>query len=178
MADDAVSLGVEMLPVDEPVAPDDAVAAASAAALDAPLPQQIAAGPEPFGLSWDFDYSVGRFRQQGASPAETHGFGSLAQWCLMTIHTARYAYPVFGDTFGWDEPEEPLGRTDVAELSGDWAQRLREALLVHDRVSSVDIATDWDPVNGVLTVTKLDVVTDEAETLSLDGVQLQPITME
>lgn len=164
------------LPDDVKISPEDDLAASIARQLD--VPAQAVALPEdqtiPFGRSWEFDFEQGRFVRAGASPIETRGFGALIQWCYMAIHTARLAHKrVFSSQFGMDVPDEPLGEFPEGEILADWQRSLAEALLVHDRISSVEnLSLDWDPVEGVLTIESLDVVTDESDQLSLGGVQI------
>lgn len=129
--------------------------------------------PLPFGKTWQFDWEARRFIWRGSSPAETTGFGALAEWCLMAIHSTRYAHAVFDDEFGMENPSAPIGEFAVGEILADWQQHLIEALLVHDRITSVEnIDLTWDPSVGLLYVNNFDVVTDEQQRVSVGGVSV------
>lgn len=166
-----------LLPAEDPQStPDDQVAAAVAGALAAPASQTPVTPdpPVPFGRSWQFDFEQGRFIREGGSPAPTSGlFGGLVQWCLMAIHSARYAHPVFSDAFGMENPDDLIGEFADGEALADWQRHLVEALLVHERITSVEnFDLDWDPSTGILTINSFDVVTDEDQRVSISDVTL------
>lgn len=165
-----------LLPADDPqTTPDEQVAAAIAGALAVPSSQTPVAppAPQPLGRSWRFDFEVGQFVRAGASPANTTGFGALEQWCLMAIKSARYAHAVFSDEFGMEDPDSTMGHFAEGEILIDWQQHLIEALMVHDRITSVEnFDLSWDAASGVLTINNFDVVTDEDQTVSISDVTL------
>lgn len=167
--------GFELLPADDDDIPADLAldaAATSAIAVDDPAAPLDEEQPEPFGMSWEFDYERGRFKRAGAAPAEVRGLDALKQRCLMALHTARFAHPVFTDAFGMEDPEDLIGEVHVEDRIGDYERRVREALLALDeRISDVtDFSASYDPTVGVLTIDKFSVITDEDEQLSLAGV--------
>lgn len=165
-----------LLPADDPQSsPDQDLAAAVAGALA--LPVQTTAvdddPPRPFGRTWRFDWECGQFVRAGQSPAETAGFGALEEWCLMAVHTARFAHALFSDEFGMERPESVIGEFAVGETLADWERHLTEALMVHDRVSSIEnVQLRWDPRAGVLYVDRFDVVTDEDQRVSMSDIAL------
>lgn len=172
MASDASDLGFELLPADDegvPPAADLDAAAASAVAADAPV---VSAPPEPFGRTPLFDFEEGRYVRAGGSPVWVTGLRALEQWCLMAIHTARYAHPVFSARFGMDRPESPIGVVDVQEEMSDWGERLRDALLVHDRIVSVENYSAFFDAPSQVVYFSFDVVTDEEERLAFTAVPL------
>lgn len=166
-----------LLPAEDPQAtPDQQVAAAVAGALATPLSLQTVTPPppQPFGRSWRFDWETGQFVHAGQSPAPTSGLGAVQEWCLMALHVARYESPVFSDAFGIEDPDSPLGEFAVGEILSDWQRHIVEALLVHERITSVEnFSLDWDPTVGVLTINNFDVVTDENQRFSVSDVTLQ-----
>jgi hypothetical protein len=151
----------------------DAAAAGALASQDAVVPVD----PEPvqpFGSSWLFDWANGQFVRVGQSPMPVSEVNALAEWAQMAIRTGRYAHPVFSDEFGVDEPDSVVGEFARGEALADWQRELVEALMVHDRVTSVENVTlDWDPTTGILTVLSLDIVTDEDTTVTVSDVTLQ-----
>jgi hypothetical protein len=171
---DAIGLGVELLPADDDaVSPADALKAAAASAVDEPTGEVVPEPPQPLGMSWAFDWDRGRFIRQGNAPAEVRGLDALREWCLMTVNSARFAHTVFSDEFGVDRPDDLIGELDVDEMVSDFEERIREALLVHDRIAGVeDFEADWDPETGILTISEFDVLTDDDMPLDLSGVQL------
>jgi hypothetical protein len=164
MSPDAVDLGLELLPAeDDPVTADEELGTAEESALDDVPPD--AGGPDaplPIGMTWEFDFATGHFARRGGTPVPVHGVDGIRQWCLMTIHSARYAHAVFSDEFGMEEPEDPIGETWNSELLADYRDRLTEALLIHDRISAVaDFEAFFDPLEGVLEIDSFDVVLDD-----------------
>lgn len=163
---DAESLGIELLPADDvTIEPEDDLAAAEATALDDVPPE--AGGedaPMPLGMTWEFDFNGDPpgFVRRGEAPAEVSGSDSVRQWCLMAIHTARYAHDAFSDDFGMEEPEDPIGETWNSDLLADFRDRMTEALLVHDRIVAVaNFEAYFNPQEGVLEIDGFDVVLDD-----------------
>lgn len=171
--------GLELLPADdEGLAPEEDLAAAVASALEDLPAEAVEAAPEPFGRSWLWDRDAGRFVRDGSSPKEVRGRDALAQWCDAASHTALGAHPIFDAEFGMDEPEDIIGQAaDVDERASDWAERLRDALMHHDRITSVEnVNVVYDQDAGIVYVRTLDVFTDEEE--STAPLQLGGFTIE
>lgn len=110
----------------------------------------------------------------GAAPAMVEGHEALAQWVMMTIHSARFAHAVFTDGFGMELPDSILGEVaDIAEKVSDWGQRLREAVLRHDRVTGLEnFSATYDEDNGIVYVNNFEVVTDEGDRLSFGPLEV------
>jgi hypothetical protein len=173
MADE---LGFALLPADdEGLSPAQARAAAVAGALAEPedVVPQAEDAPVPLGRTWVFDFAEGRFVYSGGAPAPTSGAGAVQQWVLMAMHSARLAHKVFSDNFGMEDVDRPIGELTDAEIVADYEQHLREAVLVHERVTALDKFTaSIDRVGGVLNVEYLEIVTDEQEVLSMGDITL------
>lgn len=150
---------------DQITAEDDLEAAAQSALLDgeqAVDPEDE--GPIPFGRTWAFDYERQRFVRHGLAPAEVRGADALAQWCLMALHAARYAHPVFSEDFGTERPDDLIGEAQPVELLADFEDRMRDALLVHDRIAEVaDLKATYDPASDVVAISDFTVITDEGD---------------
>lgn len=164
-----------LLPADDAeVTPEEDVAAAVASALNAQAPEELApVGTEPYGRSWAFDFARGRFVRDGNAPRVTTGLDTLRLWCLTALVSARYAHGVFTPEFGMEEPEGTIGVAgNLREVASDYGAHLQDALLVHDRVASVD-EYEWafDAAAGALIVSFI-VVTDEDETLAFNGLSV------
>lgn len=174
MAED--DLGLELLPSDdEGLSPADELTAAIAGAIAEPnaIVPQAEDAPTPFGRTWVFDFEEGRFVRSGSSPAPTAGFGAVQQWVLMAMHSARYAHSVFSDNFGMEQPEQGIGEMIGAEVISDFEQHLREAVLVHERITALDkFKASIDPTTGDLTISYFEVVTDEDEVISFSDITL------
>lgn len=172
----ADDLGFELLPPsDDLLTPEDDLNAAAASALEDPNAPIPVAGnvPEPLGVSWLFDFEAGRFVRQGGAPARVTDVESLKQWCLAALNSARYAHAIFSDEFGMEHPVDDLGAAVATEVVTDFATRIRDALLVHDRISDVtDIISSFDPLSGIVFVSFV-VVTDEELTVAIDDLQIQ-----
>lgn len=172
----ADDLDFELLPSDdEGLSPAEELQAAIAGAVAEPgavIPQAEEA-PRPLGRTWVFDFEAGRFVRSGGSPAPTSGFGAVQQWVLMAAHTARYAHKVFSDEFGMERPEEGVGELSGTEIVSDYEQHLREAVLVHDRITALDkFVAAVDPLSGDLIITYFEIVTDEEEVISFSNITL------
>lgn len=170
----APDLEFELLPADdEGLAPDEARGAAVAGAVGEAVAPEAEPPPVPFGRSWTFDFTAGRFVRAGSSPVPATGFAALEQWVLMVAHTARYAHRVFSDEFGMEHPEAGIGELEVAAMISDYEQHLREAILVHDRVTGLEnFKASYDSTEGVLTIESFDVVTDEEDVVPVTDVTL------
>lgn len=176
---DARDGGFELLPIDDPEVPaEDALNAAMADALgdDTGLAAVETAGPEPFGSTWAFDWEQGRYKRHGGRPVRVTGLAALREWCMMAVNSTRFAHVVFTDRFGIDDPLEGIG-TGLGEdddLPADYEEKIRNALLIHDRIVDVtDFDIEWNPVEGVLYIHYFRVVTDEADELPFSDIQLR-----
>jgi hypothetical protein len=173
MAD--VALNYSLVPPDDAeIAPGDDIDAAEASALGDPYADEATPAPEPFGLTWVFDFEAGQFVRQGAAPAEAStDEASLEQWCLMVLYSARFAHAVFDDDIGIEYPTDPLGELGSREWLGDYAERMREALMQHERIADVtNFQGDFEQATGVLRISGFDVMTDEGETVSVGAVAM------
>lgn len=162
-----------MLPEDEGISADDDVAAAVASVLESvvPLPGEA---PEAYGMTWDLDFVNGRMRRQGQEPAKVRGIASSFVWAEMALRTARYAHSAFSDDFGMEHPENILGHVDVGERVGDYEQRMREALIVHDRyVDVVEFDADYSPDSGTLTIHRFVIVTDDQQRVPFGPLRIE-----
>jgi hypothetical protein len=169
--------GFSLIPADDDQStPADDLAAAAAGAVA--IPDQITPAPQtlllPFGNSWRFDWATGQFIRIGQGPETTANFDSLGEWCQMAIHVARYSSPLLSDTFGMEEPDDIIGEFGEGEALTDWQSALIEALMVHDRIASIEnIELDWDPSTGILTIQTMDIITDTDETVQVSDITLQ-----
>lgn len=173
-APEAAEVDYPLLPTDDEVIPaDEDVASAVAAALQEPAP---VAGepPEAYGSTWQLDFLTNRFRRHGDAPIRISGIAGLGVWCEMAIRTARFAHSVFSDDFGMDRPEDIIGHVDIGELVGDYEARIREALLVHDRIVDVTgFDADYSADTGVLTIRTFEIVTDDQRRVPVGPLRLE-----
>lgn len=162
------------LPVEE-LGPDPDVAAAEASALEDPRDVPVTEDPPvPFGRSWLFDWSAGRFVRQGRSPTPVSGTMALREWLITASRSAWNAHAVFSKNFGTERPESALGRVGSEALleAGDWAARLREAWLVHDRIVAVE-GLDVRMIDDTIWLGPFTVVTDENEEIPIEPFPLE-----
>lgn len=166
--------------------PDEDLDAAAASALEAwPTPAE-GRQPVPFGKTPLFDFEKGRFVKRGGlegtdspgAPVFVSGVDALKQWCLMAIYSARFAHPVFTGAFGMEIPESVIGEaTGIPVAIADWGARMQEALLVHDRIVSVeDYEGVWDAEEGIIT-TSFTVITDQSDRLIFGPLDIQPLNL-
>lgn len=164
-----------MLPADDEISPAADVDAAEASAIAAADPiLEAAEPPEPFGRTPLFDFERGRMVRAGIEPVWVSGRDAVKVWCLMALYSARYAHAVFTDAFGMDDPEGPIGlAADAREAGSDWVEHAREALLVHDRISAVEIAARYVPADQTMYIDRLEVITDEDESLDFGSLSVR-----
>jgi hypothetical protein len=180
MAADANDLGFELLPADdEGSAPADDLAAAAASALEDPGAPVLSSEPpaDPSGYTWPFDFEQGRFVRYGQSPARVTGVEAIKQRCLMAVYSARYAHPIFSDEFGVEQPQRGIGSVgpEAREAADDWRAALRDALLVFDDVTDVQVTPSYDPIEGVIILSDLVVTTNEEVELSFSDIRITPL---
>lgn len=172
MDDPAFSL----VPFDNEVTPEDDLNAAEASVLEDTFASTVPRDPPiPFGLTWAFDYDKGRFVRSAGSPAQVSGASALVEYIQTSMRTAAGAHPIFPPNFGIQRPEDFLGAADPTEALADFQERLKTALLAHDRIEDVrDFEADIDLGQGVITVTNLLIITDQAEVLPLAPFNIEP----
>lgn len=157
-------LGFSLIPpAEDPITPEDALAAAAAASLAGAETVPTAVDPPiPLGNSWVFDFDAGRYVRQGGAPVPCSELDTLAQWCMTAVHTARGASALFSDEFGMDGPQR-VG--DAGAAARETAAELRiaviDALMVHDRIVDVSADATYDAVVGAIIFSNLVVTTDE-----------------
>lgn len=96
-------------------------------------------GQLPFGKTWAFDFSTGRFITKGGSNqiAEVEERDAFAQWVMATLHTERLTCFALSDQAGVEFEEivrSSGGQTYAAALL---RQNIEEALAVHDRYAGI-----------------------------------------
>lgn len=153
------------------------------AAVDAAVENVLAGGvpaaadpdpPVPIGKTWKFDFETGQFVRNNKSAVAVYGVLSLAVWAEMAIRTPRYGYAVFDDDFGMEHPEDPIGLVDPEIEISDYEGRMRNAVIIHDRISEVQVVDgEYDPSTGILTAGTLGIVTDEEEHVALTALALR-----
>jgi hypothetical protein len=158
-----------LVPLEEGADPEAVLDAAEASVLDDPFAAtETDDPPVPFGRSWAFDYDNGRFFRSAGAPAETRGVSTLVEWINATMRTAAGAHPIFPPEIGIERPEDFLGAADPTEALSDFEDRLRTALLAHDRIQDVrEFEADIDFSKGIITVTNLLIVTDQEDVVPI-----------
>jgi hypothetical protein len=127
-------LGFTLLPPDPGIiSPDLALEAALAPVVDL-QPPPVA----PLGRGWAFDFTINEFLLHGSAPAEVYDTDNLRMWIEKTLRTARYTYPIFSEDYGMADPFAMIGQPFSADLIGDYEEQVLQALLVHDRIVSVE----------------------------------------
>lgn len=126
-------LGFDLLPPDSgTVSPDLALDAALAPVVDFQPP-----AVEPLGRGWNFDFMTGQFVRAGGSPAIAYEEDNLRVWIEKTCRTAKYAHPIYSDSYGMEDPFVLIGQPAQSQWIGEYQQQIVDALLVHDRIQEV-----------------------------------------
>jgi hypothetical protein len=165
-----IETGLELIPVavGEVIDADAQLDAAEASLLDDPLATTTTQDPVvPFGRTAPFDYATGRFVRlgDGAIPWVS-GRDALREWIYASLQTGRGGCPLYDNEVGFERPNDFLGTVDPAEQMGTFEERLRDCVLVHERIEDIDdYEADHDPSTGVISLIDLTIVTDEAEAL-------------
>ena len=154
---------------DEPLAEDEELAELEDS-LDT-LPDEddlviTAPPPEPVGRSWAFDFQARRFLHgpSGHSPANTFGDATMRGWIEKVMHTDRGAHPIHPDEYGIDRAGGIFGGPPQQFPTGDYEERIRDALLFHPRITDVrDFAWDVDPMDEAVECKFTVMLDDESE---------------
>lgn len=103
----------------------------------------------PFGKSWEFDFSTGKFiKVPNRGPLRTQGIQTLRGWIEKCLFTAREAHPIYSEDYGMDDPFEWTGQQFTDELVGELERKVTEALTQHPRILDVkDFLADFDPTD-------------------------------
>ena len=158
--------GESLIPGDDV---DQRVDAAVASAL-ATEPDEAEVETLPFGSSWQFDFETGLFVREGSGAQRAYGEAAIAMWCMMALSSTRFAHDVFSEAFGTESTDDLLGQAMTGEIASEYEARMRDALLVHDRIVAVeDFMVEFDPASDTLEISNFTVVTDEEERMSIDG---------
>lgn len=156
------------------MSPADQVQAAADGALSEPTTAADTA-PVAFGAEWEFDFALRRFvRGDDGAPRVVRGLEGLRTWLGMATHTARGAHPVFTGEFGMDKPTKALGYAgaDAKEYASDYGEQLRQAALVHERVTGISSFDGfYDPDAGLVKAT-WDLTTDADQSLRFEDLTL------
>jgi hypothetical protein len=169
MAEDFTdSPDLQLVPADraEIISADEALDAAEASALDDPLSATATTPPAiPFGRTAPFDYATGRFVRLGDGAVPwVSGKAALREWIYASLQTGRGGCPLYDDSVGFERPNDFLGTVDPSESMSTLEERLRDCVLVHDRIEDIDdYEAEHDPRSGVIEITDLTIITDEAE---------------
>lgn len=118
--------------------------------------------PAPFGVTPRIDFVSGDLEvtDNGSIPwAEDHA--AVAQWALQVLLTERFESPLVGDSIGISVRDH-IGETIEEDLLYLIAGQIGPALMVHDRISSVDVQRVFSIENSVYIIT--DYVTDDFAT--------------
>lgn len=137
------SLDYELLPPDPGlINPDLALDAALA-----PVEDIENDAPLAFGRSWLFDFETGQFVRDGTVPKVVFELDTLIMWMEKALRTARLVHPIYSDEYGVDKDRTAqIGQQVDDDMLNEYQDAVTEALLVHDRVVSVEnFSFDQDP---------------------------------
>jgi hypothetical protein len=177
VAEDPLPIPFTLIPqTDVPLSPQDELANAVADALDVPQaePQRIV---EPYGRSWMLaDQRSGGFVRRGGDVVVVEGKEALKAWCIMAVHTERYAHPIFSDQFGVEGIAATIGQFPTPGVANRVGDAIIRALLRHDRIAAVeDMDVDYDPDAGEILIRSFTVVTDDEDRLFFGDIRLDPV---
>jgi hypothetical protein len=163
-------LGYNLLPPDPGlISPDFALEAALAPVVTYGTPDEV-----PLGKGWAFDFIANEFVLNGNAPAEVYGLDNLRMWIEKTMRTARYAHPIYTESYGVEEPFALIGQPPSGDLIATWQDAVVEALTAHDRIAAVNaFYYSQDPFSDALYVSFTVVLDADAEqTIQVDQMQV------
>jgi len=135
-------LTFSLLPSEDPViTPEENLRLAANEALDntlgVPVATVIEDEPTVIGRGWAFDFGTGQFQRHGDSPAAVDGEEQIKVWIEKTIYTARFAHPIYSDTYGTDGLNDLIGSPNSGGYEAI-ANAITAALTVHDQIEDVE----------------------------------------
>ena len=167
------SLGFALLPPDPGLINPDLQLDAALSPVEDDQPDV----PQPFGRSWRFDFVAGQFVKNGLAPQVTYELDSLIVWVEKTLRTDRYAHPIYSDEYGIEGPFDIVGQQADEELLAAYQDAISTALLVHDRIVSVeDFSFTQDPFEEEL-YGSFTVIVDAAPPLEAQPVEFSDIPL-
>ena len=96
--------------------------------------------PKPYGFTWKFDFNKGdiSFDESGNTKV-LEGQDTVREWMAHTLNTERYETTIFGGDIGTDI-NSLIGTLHAADSDtiSEVESQIREAVLVHDRVESIE----------------------------------------
>lgn len=131
-------------------------------------PSDFISAEEPFGIDIAYDFSTGDVKGTvGGNLNVVDETVALIQWCAFALLTRRGEYLIYGEDFG-GTIHELLGQLPEDQMRTEIPTRVREALLVHERIIDVKNFRFATLPSGTLEVT-FDVVTDDEESFRFEG---------
>jgi hypothetical protein len=128
-------------------------------------------GPLAVGRSWAFDWERGQFLRSGEAPRGVSGLEALKVWIIKTLLVTRGQLAIYSDTYGLDDINA-FGRPYDTGVAAAWSDAIESALLVHDRIASIENTSfDYDPLDDAVLVS-FTVVTDTDELVDIQEVAL------
>lgn len=169
---------LELLPFDEAeiLTAEEELDAAELSLLDDVMTTEgTDSAPVPFGRTPFFDFETGRFATSGGTaPVWVTGQATLFQWIQTALKIPQGGSWLFPLEYGLENADEWIGQSDPDEAISDLEEKLPDCLLFHDRIATVDdFDADHDPSAGVITLNNLTIVTDEADALTIESLEVE-----
>jgi hypothetical protein len=112
--------------------------------------------PPPVGRSWAFEYwgeREGFVREGGRGALETREIATLRQWIEKCVNTERGVHPIHPPDYGLRGLNEVIGAPPSSLALGTLAERVRQALIFHPRISDIEnFRYSFDPDDDLLEV--------------------------
>lgn len=168
----------QLLPEDdEPLSEDEEVAALDESIEDVPDEDDLVItvpALDPVGRSWAFDFQRRRFLigPGGHGPVATYGDATLKVWIEKCLNTDRGAHAIYSDDYGVDDLNDGFGGPTSQFPTGDYEQRIRDALTFHPRIVDVSgFVWDLDPADDAISV-GFQVDLDDTDSITVEGFTL------
>lgn len=129
----------------------------------------LAEPPPPIGRGWALDPNKPGFvtTPQHRGPLNTRGLETLKTWITKVLHTERGVYPIYSTEYGMTRPFDLIGQPGSETAVADYEDRVRDALLVHPRITEViEFRAEFD-VGREEAEVWFSVITDTEETIEI-----------
>ena len=128
---------------------------------------------EPYGYDIGFDIDTGRLQLTISGDLRiVNESSSLEQWLATVLTTTAGADLIYSNSFGASLSELVGENIPDAGLQAQIKNRITDAILVHDRIEEVrSFKFDFDTIIDAVIISFV-VVTDDAEELVFEGLQL------
>lgn len=157
---------VTLLPSGEQTPDDALIALEDDLTLDSSPDLTVAADiVQPLGRSYRADFTQPNIF--GSTPSPNYGLAALQTWITKCLMSERGSCPIWPPGYGMRGVTDGIGEPFTSPALADRADRIREALTFHPRISDVQgYRADFDPSDEAW-MERFTVILDDETTLEI-----------